>query len=363
MAAVSRRAAQRALAAPRRALSGAHLLTKKDLAEAHVRVRPFAHLTPVMTCKGIERRVAELYGLSADEAPRLLFKCENFQRVGAFKFRGACNAVFSIPDAMAQRGVATHSSGNHGAALALAASIRGIRAHVVMPSNSPKVKIEAVRGYGAEAVFCEPTLPARESTLADVVKRTGAVVIHPYNDFHVIAGQATATMELLEQAKHLLGGRELDFVLSPVGGGGLTSGTALAAEHFSRHTKVIGVEPQGADDAVRSMRAGRIVPQTAPNTIADGLRTSLGDKTFPILKALLDDLVAVQEATIVDGMRLVWERMKIIIEPSSSVPLAALLDKQLPVEKVRGKAIGVLLCGGNVDLDRLPWLAASAAVK
>jgi threonine dehydratase len=314
-------------------------MTPPDLAairEAEARIAPHAHRTPVLTCRTFDER----FGAS------LFFKCENLQRVGAFKFRGAVNAVFSLSDAEAARGVATHSSGNHAQALALAAWIRGIPAHIVMPDNSPTVKVEAVQGYGGRIVFCEPTQAAREKTLAGVVAETGACFVHPYDDPRVIAGQATCALELLAQAG------PLDAILVPIGGGGLASGTMLACGFTSPATSVYAVEPKGADDAFRSVRDGRIHPSTDPRTIADGLRTSLGVLTFPIVKALVREIVTVEEDSIVAAMRLVWERMKLVIEPSAAVPLAALLEGTVAV---KGRRVGIILSGGNVDLGSLPW--------
>jgi threonine dehydratase len=305
--------------------------------EAAKRIKPYVHRTPVLTCTSLSRMVdAELY-----------FKCENFQKVGAFKFRGACNAVFSLSDEEASRGVATHSSGNHAAALALAAQMRGTEALIVMPKNAPQVKRAAVAGYGAEIIFCEPTLEAREATLAKVVEETGAHFVHPYNDHRIIAGQGTAALELLGEAA------ELDVVMAPVGGGGLLSGTALTVSELSPTTLVIGAEPEGADDAYRSLKEGRIIPSIEPKTVADGLLTSLGDLTFPIIKTHVRAIVTVSEEAIISGMRHVWERMKIVIEPSAAVPMGALLEKKIDLA---GKRIGVILSGGNVDLDKLPWV-------
>ena len=311
--------------------------TPDDIRAAAERIKPHAHITPVLTCRTID----EMSGGS------LFFKCENFQKVGAFKFRGACNTVMSLSDAEAQRGIATHSSGNHAQALALAARLRGIPSYIVMPETAPKVKIAAVRDYGAEITFCKPTLAARETTLTAVLENTGAVFVHPYNDWRVITGQATVAVELLEKVP------DLDVLMAPVGGGGLLSGTALSAQYFSPSTKVIAAEPAGADDAYRSFQAGRIIPQENPQTIADGLLTSLGEKTFAVIQAHVNDVVTVSEAGIVAAMRLVWERMKIIVEPSSAVPLAAVLEKKLDV---KGKRVGIILTGGNVDLEQLPWL-------
>ena len=311
--------------------------TLADIEQAAARIRPYAHLTPVLTSSALNERTGA----------QLFFKCENFQKVGAFKFRGAANAVFSLSDAEAGHGAATHSSGNHAQALALAARLRGIPAHIVMPDNSPKVKVEAVRGYGGRILFCRPTQEERERTLAEVVRETGAAFIHPYDNPRVIAGQATAARELLAEVQGL------DLLLAPVGGGGLASGTALAARYLSPTTRVVAVEPAGADDAQRSLREGKIVPSLNPRTVADGLRTSLGRLTFPILRALLAEVVTVSEEGIVAAMRLVWERMKILIEPSAAVPVAALLEGGL---QARGLRVGVILSGGNLDLDALPWL-------
>jgi len=279
---------------------------------------------------------------------QLFFKCENFQKVGAFKFRGACNAVFSLSEDDASLGVATHSSGNHAAALALAAQVRGIEAFIVMPKNAPRVKKAAVAGYGGKIIFCEPTLEARETTLAKVIEDTGATFVHPYNDRRVIAGQGTAALELLEEVP------TLDVIMAPVGGGGLLSGTALTVSELSPATRVIGAEPEGADDAYRSLQEGRIVASVDPKTVADGLLTSLGDLTFPIIKTHVHQIVTVSEEAIISGMRHVWERMKIVIEPSAAVPVGALVEKKIDLD---GQRIGVILSGGNVDLDKLPWLS------
>jgi len=307
------------------------LPTFEDIQKAAVRIKPYAHRTPVMTCTSLD----EL----ADA--RLFFKCENLQKVGAFKFRGACNTVFSLSDTAAQRGVATHSSGNHGAAVALAARLRGIPAHIVMPSNAPSVKRDAVAGYGGTIIWCEPTQEARESTLANVVAETRATFISPYNDARVIAGQGTAALEFLEDVP------DLDVIIAPVGGGGLISGTALTIAALSPATRVIAAEPKGADDAYRSLQAGEIIPSINPQTIADGLRTSLGDLTFAIIRQYAEQIVTVSEEAITRAMHLVWQRMKIIIEPSAAVPVAAVLDQQIDAA---GKRIGIILSGGNVDL-------------
>jgi threonine dehydratase len=313
-----------------------------DIRRAAKRIAPHVYRTPVMTCAALDRMLGS----------ELHFKCENLQRIGAFKIRGATNAVLSLDDAQASHGVATHSSGNHAAALALAARERGIAAYVVMPENAPRTKRAAVADYGAEIIACAPTLAARERTLAEVVERTGAHFVPPYNDHRVIAGQATAALELLEQVP------DLDVVMTPVGGGGLTSGAALAVQYLSPRTRMIAAEPAGADDAYRSFRSGRLLPVEQPDTIADGLRTSLGDKTFAIIHRHVDDIVTVEDHIIIEAMRLIWERMKLVVEPSAAVPLAALLAGRL---EVGGLRIGVILSGGNVDLDRLPWLDESGA--
>ncbi|OYV95980.1 MAG: serine dehydratase [Acidobacteria bacterium 21-70-11] len=312
------------------------LPTIAEVRAAAERIRPYAHRTPVLTCASLD----------AMTGAALFFKCENFQRVGAFKFRGAANAVFSLSDEEARRGVATHSSGNHAAALALAARLRGVPAHVVMPRTAKAVKRAAVAGYGARIVLCEPTLAAREATLAEVVAATGATAVHPYNDARVIAGQGTAALELLAEVPRL------DVMMAPVGGGGLLSGTAITVAGVSPNTRVVGAEPAAADDACRSLQAGRIVPSVDPKTVADGLLTSLGTLTFAVIRERVAEIVTVSEDAIVAAMRHTWERMKIVIEPSSAVPLGALLEGKLPAADRR---IGVILSGGNVDLADLPW--------
>lgn len=305
-----------------------------DIRQASARIRPHAHWTPVVRCHTLD----EITGAS------LFFKCENLQKVGAFKFRGACNAVLSLSEEEASRGVATHSSGNHAQALALAARMRGIHATIVMPSNAPEVKKAAVTGYGGEIVLCEPTLQAREETLAGVVARSGAVVIHPYNNYDVIAGQGTAALELLEEVP------DLDAILVPVGGGGLLSGTLIASKGISPKIKVIAAEPQGADDAYRSWKAGEIIPMVGPKTVADGLLTSLGDKTYPVIMRLVDEIVTVTDEAILKAMKLIWERAKLVVEPSGAVPLGALLEGKV---NLAGKKAGVILSGGNVDFGRV----------
>ena len=317
-------------------VSGDAMPSFADVGAAAERIRLFAHRTPVLTCSSLDAMV----GAS------LFFKCENFQKVGAFKFRGACNAVFSLGEEEARRGVATHSSGNHAAALSLAARLRGVPAHVVMPRTSRAVKRAAVEGYGGRIVLCEPTLAAREATLAEVVAETGATVIHPYNDARVIAGQGTAALELLEDV------RGLDVVMTPVGGGGLLSGTAISVTSLSPATRVVAAEPEGADDAFRSLQEGRIVPSVNPQTVCDGLLTSLGTLTFAIIREHVAEIVTVSDAAVIKAMRHIWERMKIVIEPSAAVTLGALLEGRLPVSGLR---VGIILSGGNVDLSELPW--------
>jgi threonine dehydratase len=312
-------------------------LTLELVREAHERIRDKITRTPVMTSGTLDRL--------ADA--RLFFKCENFQKTGSFKARGATNAVFSLAESQAQNGVATHSSGNHGAALARAAQLRGIRATVVMPHNAPIAKQESVRRYGGQIIFCEPTLEAREKALERVIADRGACVIHPYNDLRVMAGQGTAAIELIEDVP------DLDIVLSPVGGGGLLGGIAVAAKSLKPSIRVIGVEPAAADDAARSFRSGRIVPSVNPATIADGLRASLGDLTFAEIRRCVDDIVTVSEGGIVGAMRRIWEVMKILVEPSGAVAYAALVEGALDV---RGRRAGLILTGGNLDLGHLPWV-------
>ncbi len=310
--------------------------TFSDIEKAHERIRPYIHRTPVLSSQSINQMVgAELF-----------FKCENLQKVGAFKFRGACNSVFSLSDDEAKNGVCTHSSGNHAAALALSARMRGIPAYIVMPENAPEIKKIAVAGYGAQITFCTPTLEARESTLKKVAEQTGATEIHPYNYFHVICGQGTAAKELIEEIG------TLDVVMAPVGGGGLLSGTALSTKALLPNAQVIAAEPAGADDAFRSFYSQTLQPSVAPKTIADGLLTSLGSLTFPIILNEVDQIATVSEESIIAAMRMIWERMKIIIEPSSAVPLAAILENKVDV---KGKKVGIILSGGNVDLGRLPF--------
>lgn len=313
--------------------------TLADIQAAAGRIRPYAHRTPVMTCESLDQRLGV----------QLFLKCENLQKVGAFKFRGACNAVFSLTEVEAARGVVAHSSGNHAQALALAARLRSIPAYIVMPSNAPAVKKAAVAGYGGQITFCEPTLAAREATQAEVVAATGATVVHPYNNLAVITGQGTAALELLAEVP------ELDVIMTPVGGGGLLSGTAIAATELSPRIRIIAVEPAGADDAFRSLAAGQILPSEKPQTIADGLLTSLGTLTFPIIQQRVEQIVTVSETAIIEAMKFVWERTKLIVEPSAVVPIAALWERKIDLS---GQRVGVILSGGNVDLDRLPWQKA-----
>jgi len=310
--------------------------TLTQIRQAAERIRPYAHRTQVFTCASLDQQVCA----------QVFMKCENLQKVGAFKFRGACNAVFSLTNEEAARGVATHSSGNHAQALALAARMRGIPAYIVMPENAPAVKKAAVAGYGGQITFCEPTLEARETTTAQVVDKTGATVVHPYNDYRVIAGQGTAALELLEEIP------DLDVIIAPVGGGGLLSGTAIAAKGLSPDIRVIAAEPKMADDAYRSLQAGHIIPSENPQTIADGLLTSLGVKTFPIIQQYVEQIVTVSEKAILEAMKFIWERAKIVIEPSAAVPVALLWECKVDLSGLR---VGVILSGGNVDLEKLPW--------
>ena len=309
-----------------------------DIRAAEASIRGHAHVTPVLTSRTFDHWAGR----------HLFFKCENLQRVGAFKFRGAMNAVAALSDEQAARGVVTHSSGNHAQALALAAKVRGIPAHIVMPADAPSVKRAAVEGYGARVVTCEPNLLARETTAAAVVAETGGVLIHPYDNPHVIAGQGTVALELLEQVP------DLDAVITPVGGGGLLSGVALALREAAPHVRVFAGEPEMADDAWRSKQAGRFIPQTDPRTIADGLKTSLGELTWPVVRDVVEAIFTVSEADIAKVTRDVWERLKILIEPSSAVPIAAVLSPEF--RALEGlERVAIVLSGGNVDLDRLPW--------
>jgi len=307
-----------------------------DIEEAYQRIKPLINKTPVLTSGMIN----EIF--SAD----IYFKCENFQKVGAFKFRGATNAVQLLSDTEARKGVTTHSSGNHAAALSLAARQRGIPAYIVMPDNAPEIKKIAVKGYGAKITYCEPTLEAREKTLEKVQHETGATFIHPYNNFNVISGQGTAALELLKEYPFL------DIIIAPVGGGGLLSGTAISAKAMNQKIKVYAAEPLNADDAYRSFKQGVIIPSVNPKTIADGLLTSLGSITFQVIREKVDDIFTAKEESIIQAMKLIWERMKIIVEPSSAVPLAIIIEN---IDLFKDKKIGIIISGGNVDLNHLPF--------
>lgn len=307
--------------------------SKEDLIDSQNRITNKVHRTPVLTSTFFN-------GLTNTQ---LLFKCENFQKVGAFKYRGATNAILQLSEEQKRKGVIAHSSGNHAQALALAAKVNSIKAHIVMPSTAPKVKSEAVAGYGAEITFCEPTLEARERATRELIDKFGYTEIHPFDNDHIIAGQATASMELIEDHPNL------DVIIAPVGGGGLLSGTALASHYFGNNIKVYAGEPLGADDAKRSFDEGKLIPSVHPQTIADGLLTSLSPRTFSIIQKYVTDILTVSEDEIVEAMKLVWERMKIIIEPSSAVPVAAVLKNAHLFE---AKKVGIIISGGNVDLNK-----------
>ncbi|GAA0880420.1 pyridoxal-phosphate dependent enzyme [Algoriphagus jejuensis] len=310
--------------------------TLSDIRAAHERIQPFIHRTPVLTSTAIN----EIAGCE------IFFKCENFQKVGAFKARGAANAVLKLSPEQKAKGVATHSSGNHAAALARAASVAGIPSYIVMPSNAPEIKKKAVKGYGGEIIECEPTQKDRETTLEAVVERTGATFIPPFDYLDVIEGQATCALELLEELP------DLDVVIAPVGGGGLLAGTALTVHYLNPKTQVIAGEPTGADDAFRSFREGAIIPNTTTQTMADGLLTTLGKLPFAIIQKHVEDILLATDPEIVEAMRLVYERMKVVIEPSGAVPLAALLANK---ERFSGRKVGIIISGGNVDLGKLPF--------
>jgi threonine dehydratase len=312
------------------------ILSFDDIRAAARRIAGSVRVTPVLRCPELE----------AELGAEIHFKCENFQEMGAFKLRGASNAVAALPEDALKKGVATHSSGNHGTALALAAKRRGVHACVVMPENASAYKKRAVAAYGAEIIYCTPTQAGREAALAEYVAKTGASVVHPYNDAMVMAGQGTAALELHEQVPGL------DLVLAPLGGGGLLSGTAVATRALRPKARIVGAEPLGADDAWRSLKAGHIEPVAHPDTVADGLRATIGPLTFAVLQGEIDEVVRVEEKDILDAMRYVWERMKILIEPSAAVPVAAL---RRGLVEVRGRRTGIILSGGNVDLDHLKW--------
>jgi threonine dehydratase len=318
-----------------------HIPTADDIRAAHAAIAPMIHRTPVLTCRSID----------ALAGAQLFFKCENFQKIGAFKMRGASSAALRLSPQARAKGLATHSSGNHAQAVALSAKLLGVPAYIVMPEASPAIKVAAVRGYGAEVTLCANTQQAREHALEEVVARTGAAFIHPYDNYDVIAGQATAAKELLEDTE------ALDAIIAPIGGGGLMSGTALSARYFAPGIKVYGAEPQGADDAYRSFKSGTLQTNATVNTIADGLRTNLSERTFDIIRRELAGIFTVSEPAILAALRLVWERMKIIIEPSCAVPLAAILAQP---EKFAGQRVGVILTGGNVDLEAVLKAIATA---
>lgn len=313
-----------------------HIPTLADIQATFNEIKPLIHRTPVMTSNTIDRM----------SGAHLFFKCENFQKVGAFKMRGAASAAMRLTSEERARGLATHSSGNHGQAVARAAQLLGIPAYIVMPENAPQVKKQAAQSYGAKIISCAPTLASREATLEKVVAETGATFIHPFNDYNVIAGQATAALELMEDVSGL------DVIMAPVGGGGLMSGTALMVKYLSHDIKAIGAEPKMVDDAYRSLKAGKIMGNETTNTVADGLRTTLGERSFEILSKELEEILTVEEDEIIHAMRLIWERMKIIIEASCAVPLAAVLKNK---ERFKNQRIGIILTGGNVDLGNLPF--------
>jgi threonine dehydratase len=309
------------------------MVTKESIAAAHEKIKPYIHKTPVLTSSSID----EIAGC------KIFFKCENLQNVGAFKARGAMNAALSLTPQEREKGIATHSSGNHAQAIARAAKKLGIKSYIVMPRTASAIKKKGVIAYGGEIFECEPTLEARETTLAEVIRKTGATEIHPFNNYKVMEGQATAAKELLEEVK------DLDLIVAPVGGGGLLSGTALTTKFFSPSTRVIAAEPEGADDAFRSMQTGKI-ESSQSNTIADGLLTSLGDKTFPVIRDNVKEVVTVSDQEIISAMKLIWERLKVIVEPSGAVPFAAVLKRR---DLFAGKRVGVIFSGGNVDLEKV----------
>lgn len=311
-------------------------MKKEYLEKTHERITPYIHNTPVLTSSLID----DIVGAN------LFFKCENFQKMGAFKMRGATNAIIQLSNEQKSKGVVTHSSGNFAQALSLAAKSLNVKAFIVMPYNAPQVKKEAVKGYGGIIIQCESTLLDRENTVKKVLEKEDVTFIHPSNDINVILGQGTAGKELLE--KH----PDLDYIFSPVGGGGLIAGTILSAKYYGENCKVIGGEPFEADDAYRALQSGKIESNTSTNTIADGLKTQLGDKNFPIIQQGIEEIIRVSETEIISAMRLIWERLKIVCEPSSAVALAALIKTQ---DKIKGKKIGVIISGGNVDLNNLPF--------
>ncbi|MGY9046954.1 serine/threonine dehydratase [Puniceibacterium antarcticum] len=314
-----------------------HLPTYEDMLAAHERIKPYIHRTPVLTS-------SYLNDLTGAE---LFFKCENFQKAGAFKVRGASNAVFGLPEDMAAKGVATHSSGNHALSLSYAAGRRGIPCHVVMPRTAPQAKKDAVRGYGGIITECEPSTTSREAVFAEIHAKTGADFVHPYNDPRVIAGQGTCSKELMEQVEHL------DAVIAPIGGGGMISGTCLTLSTLAPQVQIYAAEPEQADDAYRSFKAGHIIADDAPDTVADGLKVPLKENTWHFVSHHVTDILTASEDEIIEAMKLTWKRMKIVIEASCAVPLATILKNP---ELFRGKRVGVIITGGNVDLDSLPWM-------
>ncbi len=310
---------------------------KDDILNSAQRIETLVHRTPVLSSVSINK----LLGC------KIFFKCENFQKVGAFKFRGACNAVFSLSEMELENGISTHSSGNHAAAVSLAGSLRGTKVYIVMPVSASDIKIKAVQNYGGEIIFCDPDPKTRELVHDQLRKEKGCVFIHPSDDPRVILGQSTSAKEFFEETK------DIDFLISPVGGGGILSGTCISAHFFSPRTKVIGAEPEGADDAFRSIRDGKIYPSINPLTIADGLLTSLGPNTFKIISKYVSRIITVKEESIISAMKMIWERMKIIVEPSAAVGLASVIENK---EFFHSKKVGIILTGGNVDLDKLPWI-------
>ncbi|RDC70959.1 pyridoxal-phosphate dependent enzyme [Rhodovulum sp. 12E13] len=318
-------------------IAGLDIPTFDDVVAAHERIRPYIHNTPVLTSTTFD----EMSGAS------LFFKCENFQKAGAFKVRGACNAVFGLSDDQAAKGVATHSSGNHALSLSYAAGRRGIPCHVVMPKTAPEAKKAAVRGYGGQITECEASTSSREAVFAEVQAATGADFVHPYNDPRVIAGQGTCSRELMEQVEGL------DAVIAPIGGGGMVSGTCLTLSEIAPHVEIYAAEPEQADDACRSFKAGHIIADDAPQTVADGLKVPLKERTWHFVSTYVTDILTASEQEIVDAMKLTWARMKIVMEPSCAVPLAVILKNP---DVFRGKRVGVIVTGGNVDLDKLPWM-------
>ena len=311
-----------------------------DVKTAHERISPHIHYTPIVTSQFLD----------AKTGAKLFFKCENFQKAGAFKVRGASNAVFGLDDATAAKGVATHSSGNHALSLSYAAGRRGIPCTVVMPKTAPQAKKDAVIGYGGTIVECEPATTSREAVFAEVVAKTGADFVHPYNDPRVIAGQATCSLELIDQVK------DLDCVVAPIGGGGMISGTCLTLSHLAPSIEIYAAEPKQAGDAYRSFKAGHIIVDDAPVTVADGLKVPLKDLTWHFVSNHVTDILTASEQEIIDAMKLTWQRMKMVIEPSCAVPLAVILKNP---DLFRGKKVGVIITGGNVDLDKLPWITAT----